>query len=88
MKTVDLRKGRRSLNEVLKLAKDEALLIQSEAGEGFILEHADAFEREAAALGRSEKFRRMLETRSSERGDVPISKVCEKRGVWRRRRRG
>ena len=71
---------------MLKPAKDEALLIQSEAGGGFVLEHADSFEREAVTLGRSEKFRRMLEARSSEKGDVPIDKVCEKRGVWRRRR--
>ena len=57
------------------------------ADQDFMVEHADDFDREAAALARSEKFTRLLKVRSSESADIPIAKVCEKRGVWRRRRR-
>ena len=57
------------------------------ADEDFMVEHADDFDREAAALGRSERFTRLLKARSSESGDIPIGKVCEKHGVWRQRRR-
>ena len=81
MKTIDLSKGQHSLSEVLTLAKSEAVLIHSASGEDFLLEHADEFDREAAALGGSEKFMSFLETRSNETGDIPISRIREKRGL-------
>jgi len=84
MKTIDLRKGRHSLKEVLVLAKSEAVLIHSPSGEDFLLENADEFDREVAALGGSEKFMSFLKTRSTEKGDIPLSTVSEKRGMYRR----
>lgn len=75
MKTVDLSKGRHSLSEVIALAKSEAVLIRSISGEDFILEQADDFDREAAALGSSAKFSSFLEARSKEAGDIPIEAV-------------
>lgn len=80
MKTVDLRKGKRSLGEVLTLAKSEAVLIHSASGEDFVLEHADDFDREVAALGGSAKFSSFLEARSKEAGDIPLSEVRKKCG--------
>jgi hypothetical protein len=56
MKTIDLSKGQPSLSEVLSLARTEALLIRSATGEEFLLEPADDFDREAAALGSSQRF--------------------------------
>ena len=81
MKTIDLSKGRHSLSEVLTLAKTEAVLLHSPSGEDFLLEHADEFDREAAALGGSVKFSSFLEARSKETGDVPIREVRQKRGM-------
>ncbi|HUT02714.1 MAG TPA: hypothetical protein VM163_02350 [bacterium] len=81
MKTIDLTKGRHTLSGVLALAKSETLLIHSESGEDFVLEQADEFERETAALGTSERFARFLDKRSKETGDIPISAVREKRGL-------
>jgi hypothetical protein len=81
MKTVNLSEGQCSLSEVLTLAKSEAVLIRSTAGEDFVLEHADDFDREAAAFGDSDKFMSFLETRSKETGDVPFSKIREQRGL-------
>jgi len=78
MKTIDLSKGEHSLSEILTLAKSEAVLIHSASGEDFLLEHADGFEREAAALGGSERFASFLEARSRESGDIPIGKIREK----------
>jgi hypothetical protein len=87
MKTLDLTKGRHSLGEALKLAQSGTLLIHSAAGEDFLLEHADDFDREAAALGKSKRFASFLEARSKETGDIPINQVREKRSTWRRRGR-
>ena len=51
MKKVDLTKEHRSLSEVLTFARLEAVLIHSASGEDFVLEPADEFDREVAALG-------------------------------------
>ena len=81
MKTIDLGKEQHSLAEVLTLAKSETILIRSDSGEDFLLEHADQFDREVAALGGSEKFLSFLEARSNETTDVSISKLRENRGI-------
>jgi hypothetical protein len=81
MKTIDLRKGKHSLGEVLALAKSEAVLIHSVSGEDFVLEPADDFDREVAALGASTKFASFLGARSKETDDVPIEEIRKKRGT-------
>ena len=81
MKTIDLTKGHHSLSEVLKLAKTEAVLLHSSAGDDFLIEQADEFDREVAALGRSVKFSAFLEARSKETGAIPLHEVRRKRGV-------
>lgn len=81
MKRIDLTKEPHSLSEVLTLAKSEAVLIHSPSGEDFVLESADEFDREVAALGASEKFASFLEARSKEAGDISLQEVRRKRGV-------
>ena len=75
MKTIDLSKGRHSLSEVLKIAKRQAVLLRSSSGEDFLIEHADEFDREVAALGRSARFSAFLEARAKETGDLPLREV-------------
>ena len=79
MKTVDLSKGKHSVAELLALAKSDTILIHSPSGDDFLLEQADEFDREVAALGRSDKFMSFLKRRSEETGDLPIGKVRRKR---------
>jgi hypothetical protein len=81
MKTVDLRQGDRSLSEVLALAKSEAVLIHSASGEDFLLEQADEFDREVAALGGSEKFMSFLQARAKEGGDIPVEEIRRTQGI-------
>jgi len=81
MREVDLTKEHHSLSEVLALARSETILIHAPSGEDFVVEAADEFDREAAALGSSEKFAAFLDARSRETGDVPLRKVREKRGM-------
>ena len=80
MKTIDLSKGKHSVAELLALAKSDTVLIHSPSGDDFLLEPADEFDREAAALGRNDKFMSFLKHRSEETGDLPIGKVRAKRG--------
>ena len=81
MKRIDLTKERHSLREVLALAKSEAVLIHVSSEEDFVLEAADEFDREVAALGASVEFASLLDTRSKETGDIPLRKIRQKRGV-------
>jgi hypothetical protein len=81
MKRIDLTKEQHSLTDVLTLAKSEAVLIHSPSGEDFVLESADEFDREVAALGASEKFASFLEARSQETGDISLEEVRRKRGM-------
>ena len=81
MRTVDLSKEEHSLKELLVLAKSETLLIRSPSGEDFLLEQADEFDREVAALGSSGKFMSFLDDRSKEEEDIPLSEARSKRGL-------
>jgi hypothetical protein len=81
MKTVDLSKGEPSLTELLSLAKSDAVLIHSRSGDDFVLEQADGFDREALALGRSERFMSFLEARASEKGDIALVEARKRRGM-------
>lgn len=79
MKNIDLTKQEHSLSEVLELAKSESVLIHTTSGEDFVLEFADEFDREAAALGGSGNLQSFLEARSKETGDISLNDIRNKR---------
>ena len=72
MRTIDLDENDYSLDELLALAKSEGVLIHSASGDDFLLESADDFDREVAALARNEEFMSFLNSRSEETGDLPF----------------
>jgi len=78
MKTIDLAREDRTLAELLALAKGDSLLIRSAAGEDFLLEPADDFDREVALLGQSERFMSFLQDRSKEEGGTPLAEIRKK----------
>jgi hypothetical protein len=81
MKTIDLGREQPSLADVLTLAKSEPLVIHSGPGEDYLLEPADEFDREVAALSNSDTFTTFLRSRSEEKGDVSINDVRKKRDL-------
>jgi len=81
MKTIDLKERKPSVDELLGWAKSEALMIHGVDGAHFILEEADEFEQEVAALGRSEHFMKFLEKRSKEKERTPIAEVARRLGI-------
>ena len=62
-----------SSGEGLTLGESDAVRIHSPSGEDSVLESADDFEREAAALGTSEKSAVFLDARGQETGGIPLS---------------
>ena len=79
MKTIDLTRGERTLAELLALAKHERILIHSATGDDFLLEAADAFDRQVALLGQSERFMAFLHDRSKEAGGTPLAEIRKRR---------
>jgi len=78
MRTFDLRQQHITVEELLRLARTESVRIVAEEGDEFILEVAEAFEREVAELGRSEKFMGFLAERSKEPGSVSLDDIAHK----------
>ena len=81
MKTIDLSTGQHDLNEILALAKTDDVLLHSESGDDFLIERADEFDREVAALGSSTKFMSFLQTRSGQSEDLSLRAVRKKRAL-------
>jgi hypothetical protein len=75
MKTIDLSQEQPSIDELLQLAADDSVLIRNQKGVEFILEAADAFDREVAELSRSERFMSFLARRSAEPGGTTLEEV-------------
>ncbi len=75
MTTVDLRERPVTVDELLQLASAEAVVIVNQDGNEFVVEPADALDREASQLGASTKFLSFLEERSRERGSLSLEDV-------------
>ena len=78
MKTVDLRDQTLNVQELLRMAQSDSLLILADDDHSYTLEEADEFEKEVAQLGQSERFVEFLKERSKEPGSVSLEEV-EKR---------
>lgn len=81
MITIDLRKKKHSIDELLALAKSEPLMIYDKDGKNYILEETDEFEKEVRELGSSERFMKFLDERSKEKETIPISSITKKLGI-------
>ncbi|GJQ48676.1 MAG: hypothetical protein HKUEN01_10620 [Candidatus Kuenenia stuttgartiensis] len=61
MNTIDLRKKKHSIDELLTMARSEPLMICDKDGENYVLEETDEFEKEVKELGSSKKFMEFLD---------------------------
>lgn len=75
MITLDLRKQDTSMDELFEKALSEPMHIITKDGETFVLERADAFEREVAELSQSQQFMDFLAERSKEPGGTTLEEV-------------
>ncbi len=81
MITIDLRKKKHSIDELLALAKSEPLMIYDKDGKNYVLEETDEFDNEVKELGSSERFMKFLNERSKEKETIPISSITKKLGI-------
>ena len=81
MITIDLRKKKHSIDELLAIARSEPLVIYDKDGKNYILEETDEFEKEVKELGSSENFMKFLNERSKEKETIPLSSITKKLGI-------
>jgi hypothetical protein len=84
MKTLNLAERQITVEELLRSAADETLLIRSKEGLTFVLEATDAFDREVAELGASDRFMAFLAARSKEHGDLSLDEIDKRLAVERK----
>ncbi len=72
MKTLDLRQEDVTVEDLLRLASADSVLILDSAGREFLLEDVHEFEREVRELGGSERFAEFLRERSEEAGCISL----------------
>jgi hypothetical protein len=75
MITLDLRQKPVSIDELLHLAAADSVVVVNRDGKQYLVEAADAFDREVAELRQSAKFAAFLAERSAEPGSVSLQDV-------------
>ncbi len=75
MKIVNIQDEKVGLNELIKIAREEPVLILTENSEEFILSPADDFEQEADSLRKSASFQSFLDERSQCKTRIPLSEI-------------
>ena len=79
MTKLDVRQTPVSVDELLQMASDDAVLVVDRDGNEFVVEAADAIDREVAQLAASEKFMSFLDERSQEPGSVSLEEIERRR---------
>lgn len=75
MITLNLGQQPMTIEELLQRASTDAILIVDQNGDEFVLELADAFEREVAELGQSETFMALLAERARKPGVTTLEEM-------------
>jgi hypothetical protein len=75
MKTIDLTQDNPSIDELLRLAVGDPILIRNRDGREFLLETADLLDREVAELSRSDRFMSFLAERAREPGKTSLEEI-------------
>ena len=75
MKTIELSPSAPSLQEVLAIARKEALLLRTESGEELFLGTADELRSEATLLSQNPELMRFLDERFAEKATIPLEEL-------------
>jgi len=75
MKTIDLKKEKLDLEAVIKMARQEPVVLVTPDGKEFCIAEADDFEREVEALRGSQAFQRFLDERSAGTRRIPLEEI-------------
>ncbi len=89
MKAIDLSTSSPTLTEVLELAGEDNVILRTPEGRQYVLAEIDDFAEEIARVGQNEALMQLLNERSQETAQVPLSQVREQlQGKKRSPRKG
>ena len=75
MKAIDLVRRTPTLNELLRMAQKENLVLRTGKGQEFVLAELDDFDRELSLMRQNKQLMRLLAKRSKEKGTYTIDEV-------------
>jgi hypothetical protein len=81
MKIVTLSSEKRSLDDLLKQASQESLILRTTDGREFILAEIDDFDREIELTRQNEELMRLLDARGQEKGTVSLADARARLGA-------
>ena len=78
MKIIDLNQEKLTLSQVLKMAREENLILKTPQGSEFVLAETDDFEREVSLVRRNKSLMNLLARRSREKTKYSLDQVKKK----------
>ncbi|MFB8788597.1 MAG: hypothetical protein U7123_07035 [Potamolinea sp.] len=81
MKIIELKSGQLTLDEVMELAKSEAVILRKANGELFALASVDDFEVEVELLRKNAEFRAFLKELSQEKATTSLKSLRTELGL-------
>ena len=81
MKTITISSGEKELNDLLKQALRENLILKTADGHEFILAEVDDFNREIELTRRNEELMRLLDARGREKETIALSEARKRLGI-------
>jgi len=81
MKTIAVSKRAKGVNQLLRQAEQENIILRSSAGIEFILAEIDDFNREIELTRRNKKLMRFLEQRAKQVKTIPIEDAKKQLGL-------
>ena len=75
MRTVNLADEKLALEEVIKLAHKEPVLLLTPDGKEFLVSEADDFQQEVETLRASQAFQKFLNERSARKQTIPLEEI-------------
>jgi hypothetical protein len=77
MKTIELTQSAPSLQEILSIARKEAVLLRTAVGEEFVLGSVEDLGTEADLLGKNAEFMLFLRERLAEGASIPLEQLLK-----------
>jgi hypothetical protein len=81
MKTIDLAENHTSVADLLRVAKQESVVLRSVEGDEFFLAWLDDFEKEVESLRQNKKFMEFLDARGQETETISLEEVKRRLGI-------
>jgi len=77
MKTILISPRKRTIQDLLKQASSENLVLLTDDGREYILAELDSFDQEIVLTRNNEALMRLLDERGRERGEISLAKARE-----------